>query len=188
MSELFSSVFGNFVKDIKDISIKPGTIFLYLPHLLLLVVFFPEIRNEFNSVFSFFGWGFDWYKFLEDFSQMLLVQIFFMIMFIMSVYHVLEYPQVIGYATGWLIFSVTFLKLGNFWSFWEFIGASLIVIVSSGFIQKSIEIDDISDYDFSVWSCVKSIGLFIKICLVKVVIALLVPIFFLWNITSEQKK
>ena len=109
-------------------------------------------------------------------------------MFIMSVYHVLEYPRVIGYATGWLIFSVTFLKLGNFWSFWDFIVFSLIVIISSGFIQKIIEIDDISDYDFSVWSCVKSIGSFIKICLEKVLIAILFPIFFLWNITSEQKK
>ena len=109
-------------------------------------------------------------------------------MFIMRVYHVLEYPRVIGYATGWLIFSVTFLKLGNFWSFWDFIVFSLIVIISSGFIQKIIEIDDISDYDFSVWSCVKSIGSFIKICLEKVLIAILFPIFFLWNITSEQKK
>lgn len=188
MSESFSSVLGNVVK---SISIKPGTIFFIFTPLLFLIVFFPEIHNEFNSVFSFFGWGLDWYKFLEDFSQMTLVRIFFIIIFIMSVYHVLEYPWVIGYATGWLIFSVTFLKLGNFWSFWDFIGVSSIVIIYSGFIQKINEIDDISDYDFSARSCVKFIGSLIMnttICLVKVAIALLFPIFFLWNLTSEQKK
>lgn len=60
MSESFSSVLGNVVK---SISIKPGTIFFIFTLLLFLIVFFPEIHNEFNSVFSFFGWGLDWYKF-----------------------------------------------------------------------------------------------------------------------------
>lgn len=167
---------------------KRVTALVVTSSLVFWVVFCPIIRDGFNSVFKYFNWEFEWYRFLEDFSQMTLVQIFFIIMFIMSVYHVLKYPRVIGYATGWLIFSVTFLTLGNFWSFWYFIVFSLTVIISSGFIQKIIEIDDISDYDFSVWSCVKSIGSFIKICLEKVVIAILFPLFFLWNITSEQKK
>lgn len=133
MSELFSPEFVNAAKSIFR---KPGTIFLTLASLTFWVVLFAPIRAELNSVLNYFGWKFEWYSFLEGFSQLWLVQIFFMITCIISVINILISPIVDGYLgnifpAAWLIFSIILLILGNVSSdFWiPFCILSLISLV-----------------------------------------------------------
>lgn len=135
MSELFSP---KFVDAAKSIFRKPGTNFLTLASLTFWVVPFAPIRAEINSVLNYFGWKFEWYSFLEGFSQLRLVQIFFMITCIISVINILISPIVDGYLgnifpAAWLIFSIIFLILGNvssdFWIPFCILSLTSLVIV-----------------------------------------------------------
>lgn len=95
--------------------------------LVFWVVFCPIIRDGFNSVYNYlsnyFGWKFEWYRFLEEFSHFGLIQMLFAFIYIISIIGMLKYPVFKGGEDGyignavpasWLIISIVFLALGNF--------------------------------------------------------------------------
>lgn len=74
MSESISAVANYVVKWISKnwVIILPGVAFL-----IFWIVVCPSIRDGFNLIFKYFGWGFEWYGFLEGFSQLQFVRYIF---------------------------------------------------------------------------------------------------------------
>ena len=172
MSDFVSSVSSKLFPSILKNSVP---IFATLGSLLFWVTHVPKSHNLISSLLNYFGWELDWYKFLVGFSGLPVIQYIFIITLFMSMFHMLIHPWFLGRSTVWLVFSITFLELGAGWSLWNFIGAATFIIVISG-IYYGVEskfgfIEFLED---------------ILVCLLKIVIVLLFPIFLLWSIISEK--
>ena len=172
MSEFVSSVANKLFPIILKNSVP---IFATLGSLLFWTTHVPETRNLINSLLTYFDWKADWYQFLEGLSGLPVVRYFFITTLFMSMFHMLNHPWVLGRSTVWLVFSITFLELGAGWSLWNFIGAATFIIVISG-IYYGIE---------SKFTFVEFLE-DILVCLLKIIIVLLFPIFLLWSTISEK--
>lgn len=172
MSEFVSSVASKLFPSMLKNSVP---IFATLGSLLFWTTHVTKIRNLISSLLTYFDWEVDWYQLLEGFSGLPVVQYFFITTLFMSMFHMLNHPWVLGRSTVWLVFSIAFLELGAGWSFWNFIGAAIAVIVISGIYQGI-------DGKFSFGAFNEDI----LACFTKIIIVLLFPIFFLWSTTSEK--
>lgn len=172
MSEFVSSVASKLFPSIPKNSVP---IFATLGSLLFWTTHVTKIRNLISSLLTYFDWEVDWYQFIVGFSGLPVIQYIFIITLFMSMFHVLIHPWFLGRSTVWLVFSITFLELGAGWSLWKFIGAAIFIIVISG-IYYGVE----SKFNFVEF--LEDI----LACLLKVIIVLLFPIFFLWSIISEK--
>ena len=148
--------------------------------LMFWIVCCPIMRDGFNSVYNYlsnyFGWKFEWHRFLEGFSQLLFVQILFVSIYIISMIGMLICPvwkdgkgDYIGNGVppSWLIISFIFLKLGNF-PLYVLIIFFLLYIIS--LIVLAIK----------EGSEEKIYGL------VVIGLVLISPVFILWNMVSGE--
>lgn len=149
---------------------------MVISSLVFWVVFCPIIRDGFNSVFKYFNWEFEWYRFLEKFSQLLLVQIFFGIICFVSSIHVLKSPLLNGskgnrISPSWLIISIAFLRLGNvpqyYFLIFIFIFVAALIFIA---VNEKMKEQPVEAY-FSI---------------IVTVLVLFCPIIFLCDITSGK--
>jgi hypothetical protein len=153
---------------------KRVTALMVISSLVFWVVFCPIIRDGFNSVFKYFNWEFAWYGFLEKFSQLLLVQIFFGVICFVSSIHVLRSPLV-NDGTGnrispsWLIVSIAFLRLGNVPPYYFLIFIFIFIVALVFIAMKEKMKEQPVEAHFSI---------------IVTVLVLFCPIIFLCDITS----
>ena len=172
MSEFVSSVASKLFPSTLKNSVP---IFATLGSLLFWTTHVSKARNLISSLLTYFEWEVDWYQFLEGLSGLPVVQYFFTTTLFISMFHMLHHPRVLGRSTVWLVFSITFLELGAGWSFWNFIGTAIAIIVISGIYQSFEDKFSFGAFNEDILACFE-----------KIIIVLLFPIFLLWSITSEK--
>ena len=109
------------------ISGKRVNTLMVISSLMFWGLFFPITRNEFNSIYNYlsnyFGWKFEWYRFIEGLSHFESIRMLFAFIYIISMIGMLKYPVFKdskddyignGVPSSWLIISIIFLILGNF--------------------------------------------------------------------------
>ena len=172
------SKFGDIIEDV--IFGKRAKTLMGISSLMFWIVCCPIMRDGFNSVYNYlsnyFGWKFEWYRFLEGFSQLSFVQILFVSIYIISMIGMLICPvwkdgkgDYIGNGvpSSWLIISVIFLKLGNFppYALITLPLLYIIVLTVCAIIKNSAE---------------KFLGLLV------IGLVLISPVFILWNMVSGE--
>lgn len=172
------SKFGDIIEDV--IFGKRAKTLMGVSSLMFWIVCCPIMRDGFNSVYNYlsnyFGWKFEWYRFLEGFSHFWSIQMLFAVIYIISIFGMLKYPVLKdgedgyignGVPASWLIISIVFLTLGNFppYALITLPLLYIIVLAVCAIIKNSAE---------------KFFGLLV------IGLVLISPVFILWNMVSGE--